>query len=77
MSALMVNDSLDFNALKELLEVSDGNLASHLTHLEKKEYISVNKRFINKKPNTSYAVSKEGRAAFELHVKALEQLLGK
>jgi len=75
MSILIVNDWVDFNQLKEMLEVTDGNLASHITALEKAKYIEVRKSFIGKKPNTSFAVSKEGRKAFEEHLDALEVLI--
>lgn len=75
MSALMVNDYLDFNALKNLLGVTDGNLASHLKSLEKSEYIRVQKEFLNRKPNTKYSASDEGKLAFIKHIKAIEQLL--
>ena len=75
MSALAVNDMLDFNALKEFLDVTDGNLASHMKALEKEKYVGVNKTFIGKKPNTSYSLTKTGRKAFENHLKALEQLI--
>lgn len=76
MSMLMVNDSVDFKTIKETLDVSDGNLASHLSALEKKAYIVVTKQFIGKKPNTSYALSIEGKVAFKKHLKALEDLIG-
>lgn len=75
MSALVVNDSLDFNSLKEYLEVTDGNLASHLKALEKEEFIEVEKSFIGRKPNTSYAASKLGRKAFNEHLDVLEKLI--
>ena len=75
MAALSVNSKLSFNALKELLELTDGNLASHLKALEKAEYIVVNKSFIERKPNTSYTITKQGKAAFELHINALEKLI--
>lgn len=75
MSALAVNDKLDFNALKEFLDVTDGNLASHLTALEKLDYIQVNKQFIGKKPNTSYAATGDGKKAFADHLNALEKLI--
>lgn len=75
MSALLVNDFLDFNSLKELLAVTDGNLASHLKALEKEEYVAVNKSFIDRKPNTRYSVTKEGSKAFKAHIDALEKLL--
>lgn len=75
MSALMVNHDMDFNALKELLQTTDGNLASHTTALEKAEYIKVNKQFIGKKPNTTFSVTKAGAKAFNQHLDALEKLL--
>ncbi|MFO7978218.1 MAG: transcriptional regulator [Bacteroidales bacterium] len=75
MSALAVNDTLDFNALKETLGVTDGNLASHLKALEKEGYIGMNKTFVGRKPNTSYFMSKQGRKAFEEHLTALEQII--
>ncbi len=75
MSALMVNDSLDFNALKELLNTTDGNLASHASALEKVEYIEVKKQFVGKKPNTTFSATKLGKKAFNMHLDALEKLL--
>ena len=75
MSILAVNDNLDFNTLKEYLEVTDGNLASHLKTLEKEAFITVEKSFINRKPNTKYSMTKEGRKAFEDHLKALEAII--
>lgn len=75
MSALVVNNYLDFNALKNLLGVTDGNLASHLKSLEKSEYIRVQKEFLDRKPNTKYSASEEGKLAFVKHIKAIEQLL--
>ena len=75
MSALAVNDRLDFNALKELLDVTDGNLASHVAALEKAGYVDVSKQFIGKKPNTTYQATDEGKTAFQEHLAALEKLL--
>ena len=75
MSALVVNDHLDFNALKDLLDVTDGNLASHLKYLEKHGYVSFKKDFINRKPNTRYYATADGREAFRRHIRAIEQLL--
>lgn len=75
MSALVVNDCLDFNALKELLEVTDGNLASHLKALEKSEYITYKKEFLDRKPNTNYSATDKGKEAFKKHINAIEQLL--
>jgi len=75
MSVLVANESYDFNSLKELLGVTDGNLASHLKALEKESYITVTKSFIGRKPNTQYAASKAGREAFRKHLQALENLI--
>jgi DNA-binding MarR family transcriptional regulator len=75
MSLLMVNDWIDFGTMKELLDLTDGNLASHITALEKENYIEIKKVFVGKKPNTSYKATEEGRSAFKAHLDALEQLL--
>lgn len=75
MSALVVNEHLDFNSLKNLLGVTDGNLASHLKSLEKSNYISYKKEFVNRKPNTKYKATKKGRMALARHIEAIEKLL--
>ena len=75
MSVLMVNESADFNMLKELLGVTDGNLASHLKALEKEEFISLTKSFIDRKPNSEYALTVAGRKAFQAHIDVLEELI--
>ncbi len=75
MSVLMVNEWMEFTEFKDLLQVTDGNLASHLSALEKLQYIQVRKQFIGKKPNTSYAVTPAGQKAFNQHLNALEQLI--
>lgn len=75
MAVLMANDSYDFNSLKELLDVTDGNLASHLKALEKVGYIDVHKSFVGRKTNTSYTASSIGKQAFERHLNALEELI--
>lgn len=75
MSALAVNEVLDFNALKDFLKVTDGNLASHLKALEKEKFIGVKKSFIGRKPNTQYHMTKAGKKAFEEHINALEKLI--
>jgi DNA-binding MarR family transcriptional regulator len=75
MSILMVNDQVNFTMLKDLLDITDGNVASHISGLEKLGYLTVTKQFIGKKPNTSYAATESGKAAFTEHVKALEKLL--
>jgi len=75
MSALMVNDTLDFNALKELLGLTDGNLASHLKALEQQEIILVFKQFVGRKPSTTYTATEYGKELFRSHLKALEALI--
>ena len=75
MSILSVNENASFNTLKELLDITDGNLASHLKTLEKAKHLTVTKQFVGRKPNTSYRITEQGRKAFENHIKALEALL--
>lgn len=75
MSILMVNTEYDFNSFKELLEVTDGNLASHLKNLEKQEYISVSKSFMGRKPLTNYSATERGKKAFQDHLEFLENLI--
>ena len=77
MSVLMVNEYADFKSLKELLGATDGNLASHTKALEKADYITVEKQFIDRKPNTRYSVTKLGQAEFKKHINALEKLIKK
>lgn len=75
MSALIVNESINFNDLKELIEVTDGNLASHLKTLEENEYIKVDKGFLGRKTNTTYSITKSGSKSFKLHLEALEKMI--
>jgi DNA-binding MarR family transcriptional regulator len=75
MSVLMVNSEVAFNDLKEMLELTDGNLASHLRYLEKENYIAVQKGFVNRKPNTVYSATPAGKTAFENHLNALEEII--
>ena len=77
MSILMVNEYADFKTLKELLEVTDGNLASHLKALEKVDYINIEKSFIDRKPNTKYSTTPLGKKEFKSHIKALERIINK
>lgn len=74
-SVLVANEFYDFNALKELLDVTDGNLATHLKALEREKYISVSKSFVERKPNTRYKITERGRNAFKKHLDALEELI--
>ena len=75
MSILVANDGYEFNALKDILGISDGNLASNIKALEREKYITVSKSFIDRKPNTKYKISERGRNAFKKHLDALEAVL--
>ena len=75
MSTLMINEEINFNDLKQLLEVTDGNLATHLVNLEENGYIKVHKGFIGRKTNTTYSITKTGEKAFTDHVAALENMI--
>jgi DNA-binding MarR family transcriptional regulator len=75
MSALMVNENMNYNDLKELLQVTDGNLASHLKGLEENGFLKVQKGFVGRKTNTTYFVTKAGEKAFKQHLGALEAMI--
>lgn len=75
MSILMVNEQIDFNTLKELLKVTDGNLASHLSNLEKHKLIKVKKQFVGRKPNTQYNATEKGKKLFKEHLEYLGKLI--
>jgi DNA-binding MarR family transcriptional regulator len=75
MSMLMVNDEVSFNDLKGMLEVTDGNLATHLVNLEENDLIKVHKGFIGRKTNTTYSITKAGEKAFSDHITALEKMI--
>lgn len=75
MSLLAVNNTISFNELKEMLALTDGNLASHLNTLEQAQYLSVNKSFIGRKTNTTYSITTMGKEAFKMHLDALEKMI--
>ncbi len=75
MSVLIVNDWIDFTEMKSILNITDGNLASHSTALEKAGYIEIKKEFVGKKPKTSYRLTNSGRTAFKEHLSSLEKLM--
>lgn len=75
MAVLMVNENVDFNTLKELLSLTDGNLASHTRALEELGYIACRKTFVGRKPKTSFEATQEGKRAFKAHIEALESFL--
>jgi DNA-binding MarR family transcriptional regulator len=75
MSSVMVNEEISFNDLKQLLEVTDGNLATHLQTLEESGFLKVHKGFIGRKTNTTYSITKAGEKAFKEHLQALEGMI--
>lgn len=75
MSVLMVNEEVSFNELKTLLEVTDGNLATHLVTLEEQGFIKVHKGFIGRKTNTTYSITRPGEKAFSDHINGLENMI--
>ena len=75
MSILVANDGYEFNALKDILSISDGNLASNIKALEREKYISVSKSFVDRKPNTKYKITERGKNAFKKHLDALEAVV--
>ena len=75
MSVLVTNDGYEFNSLKEMLGITDGNLASHIKALEREKYLSVSKSFVDRKPNTKYKITERGRNAFKKHLDALEAVV--
>lgn len=75
MSILMVNEEVSFNDLKQMLEVTDGNLATHIVNLEENGFIKVHKGFVGRKTNTTYSITKAGEKAFKEHIEALENMI--
>lgn len=75
MSVLIVNEEMSFNDLKQMMEVTDGNLATHLVTLEENNFIKVHKGFIGRKTNTTYTITRAGQKAFGDHIAALEQMI--
>jgi len=74
-SALAVNDSLNFGDLKRLLKTTDGNLSVHARKLEEAGYISCNKFFEGRIPRTEYRLSAAGRRAFEQYLRDMEEVI--
>ncbi|MFL7812535.1 MAG: winged helix-turn-helix domain-containing protein [Anaerolineales bacterium] len=72
---LKSDDALDFTTLRDLLEVTDGNLGAHLRKLEEEGYIKINKEFVDRKPRSFISVTPLGRSVFQEHVEALEAIL--
>lgn len=64
-----------FTELREALDVTEGNLSSHLGRMEDAGAVAVEKRFVDRTPRTTYRLTDEGQAAFEDHVRTLESLI--
>ncbi len=77
MAVLVVNDQVEHGTLKELLNVTDGNLASHIASLVSARYVQVKKRFVGNRPNTAYKATLAGAKAFREHLDAMDKLLKK
>ncbi|MFO7791401.1 MAG: transcriptional regulator [Candidatus Saliniplasma sp.] len=75
LSYLYPREKGTFNDLKEDLELTEGNLASHLKKLEKAGYVEVEKKFVDRKPQTTYIITGKGKKALEDHVQKLEDLI--
>jgi DNA-binding MarR family transcriptional regulator len=75
MAALAPADSLTFKELRDLLEMTDGNLSVHMRTLEENRYVRVKKDFVDRRPRTTYALSAEGRRAFATYIEALEEII--
>lgn len=73
--ALDADSEVDFTTLRQLLDVTDGNLGAHLRKLEDAGFIAVNKTFVERKPRTFISVTAEGRKVFQQHVAALQTIL--
>ena len=76
MSLLVTNERIDYNTLRQTLDLTDGNLASHLKTLEESEFIKFQKGFIGRKTNTTYSITKNGEKEFKLHLDALTKMIG-
>lgn len=75
MSILMVLEEADFHHLKDKLDLTDGNLSTHLSLLEKEKYVRIRKTFSGKKPKTLCSITDRGRRAFLEHVDTLEKII--
>ncbi len=72
---LYAHGEVSFNDLQEALDVTEGNMSSHLGRMEDAGAVEVKKEFVDKKPRTTYQLTDEGRELFETHVKTLESLI--
>jgi len=75
MSLLAASPQLSFTEIKEALGMTDGNLTAHARTLHEAGYVSVTKAFRDKRPLTTYSLTKEGRKAFSDYIDLLEEIL--
>ena len=75
LAAVPVGDELHFPRLRELLDMTAGNLSTHLSKLEGAGYVQQNKTYAGRSPATYLALTPEGRVAFERYVRNLRALL--
>jgi DNA-binding MarR family transcriptional regulator len=75
MAAVVSAEEVDFNFLQEKVNLTDGNLASHLRKLEDAGYVKMRKTFLNRRPRTIYTVTKAGKTAFVNYVSAIERII--
>jgi DNA-binding MarR family transcriptional regulator len=76
MTQLYVVESADFLFLQNQLQITPGNLSSHLSKLEEAGYVEIVKEFIERKPHTALKLTKKGRSAFKEYQKNLKQVFG-
>ena len=75
LTALEQGDQVEFTYLRDVLDLTDGNIGAHLRKLEDAGYVKMAKTFVARKPRTFIRATKQGRAAFVAHVAALEAIL--
>jgi DNA-binding MarR family transcriptional regulator len=75
LSALVVQESLSFTELRDILQTTDGNLSVQARRLEAAGYVSCDKKFEDRKPKSTYRLSAAGRLALEEYLETLSNLL--
>jgi DNA-binding MarR family transcriptional regulator len=75
LASIGIDESMEFTFLRDLLELTDGNLGAHLRKLEEAGYLEIEKMFVERKPKSFIALTASGRRAFKEHVKALRTIL--
>ena len=75
MSMLAASTELSFTELREALDMTDGNLTTHIRTLQEAGYLSVTKSFQNKRPLTTCSLTAAGKKAFQNYINLLEQII--